>query len=88
MRAMRLVALSLMIMVTATVSAAAQKYGITGRVVSTESEPIAYATVVITNDNGQVAGGATNDKGYFALYATEGDYTLNISYIGYKSYQR
>ena len=85
MRAMRLVALSLMIMVAATVSAAAQKYGITGRVVSTESEPIAYATVVITNDNGQVAGGATNDKGYFALYATEGDYTLNISYIGYKS---
>ena len=85
MRAMRLVALSLMIMVAATVSAAAQKYGITGRVVSTESEPIAYATVVITNDNGQVAGGATNDKGYFALYAAEGDYTLNISYIGYKS---
>ena len=86
MRALRLVALSLMIMVAATVSAAAQKHGVSGRVVSTENEPIAYATVVITNDKGQVAGGATNDKGYFALYAVEGDYTLNISYIGYKTH--
>ena len=86
MRALRLVALSLMIMVAATVSAAAQKHGVSGRVVSTENEPIAYATVVITNDKGQVAGGATNDKGYFALYAAEGDYTLNISYIGYKTH--
>ena len=83
MRALRLVALSLMIMVAATVSAAAQKCAVSGRVVSTESEPIAYATVVITANNSQVAGCATDIKGEFTLNVAKGDYTLYVTFIGY-----
>ena len=72
-----------MIMVAATVSAAAQKCAVSGRVVSTESEPIAYATVVITANNSQVAGCATDIKGEFTLNVAKGDYTLYVTFIGY-----
>lgn len=86
MRALRLMALALLIMVAGVAEAAAQRYSVTGRVVSTEAEAVAYATVVITQDNSQVAGGATDSNGEFTLKAPEGDYTLNISYIGYKKH--
>jgi hypothetical protein len=86
MRALRLIALALLIMVAGVVEAVAQRYSVTGRVVSTDAEAVAYATVVITQDNSQVAGGATDSNGEFTLKAPEGDYTLNISYIGYKKH--
>lgn len=86
MRALRLVALALLIMVTATTAAQAQRHTLSGRVVTTENEPIAYATVVLTAENSQVAGSATDTNGEFALQAPEGDYTFHVSFIGYTPY--
>ncbi|MBO5717242.1 MAG: outer membrane beta-barrel protein [Alistipes sp.] len=84
MRAVKSLVLSLMIMVAATVSAAAQRYTLSGRVVSTNNEPIAYATVILTQENNaQVAGSATNSEGEFSLSAPKGDYTLHVTFIGY-----
>ena len=88
MRALRLVALSLLIMVAATVSAAAQRMTLSGRVVDSQSEPIPYATVVLTADNSQVAGSATNQEGVFTLQAEAGEYTLHVTFIGYLPYTR
>ena len=81
-----MVAMSLLIMVAATVSAAAQRCVVSGRVVSTESEAIPYATVVITANNSQVAGCATDIKGEFTLNVAKGDYTLYVTFIGYTPY--
>ena len=81
-----MVAMSLLIMVAATVSAAAQRCAVSGRVVSTESEAIPYATVVITANNSQVAGCATDIKGEFTLNVAKGDYTLYVTFIGYTPY--
>lgn len=86
MRALRLVELALLIMVTATTAAQAQRHTLSGRVVTTENEPIAYATVVLTAENSQVAGSATDTNGEFALQAPEGDYTFHVSFIGYTPY--
>ena len=66
-------------------SAMAQRHSLTGRIINSEEQPIAYATVVALNNGSQVAGCATNDEGLFSLSIATGTYTLNISYLGYKS---
>ena len=66
-------------------SVSAQQLSVSGRVVSSESEPIPYATVVLLSNDKQIAGNTTNNDGYFTLRATAGEYEVNISYIGYKS---
>ena len=66
-------------------SATAQKHQLSGRVTDSSSNPIAYATVVLLDNNTQIAGGSTNDNGTFSLSATAGNYTLHISYVGYKT---
>ena len=66
-------------------SATAQKHQLSGRVTDSSSNPIAYATVVLLDNSTQIAGGSTNDNGTFSLSATAGDYTLHISYVGYKT---
>ena len=75
-------AVALMNVVTAT----AQKIELTGRVIDENKQNIPYATVVLTTPEGQAAGGATSESGGFSLYAPKGEYTLNISYIGYTTY--
>ena len=64
-------------------SAAAQKYEVSGRVVDVNSTPIAYATIVLLDDSMQVAGATTDNNGTFVVAIAEGDYTLNINYVGY-----
>ena len=86
MRALRVVALSLLIMVATTTAAVAQRCALSGRVVDSQSKPIPYATVVLTSNNTQVAGAATNQEGAFTLHAATGDYTLYVTFIGYKPY--
>ena len=80
---------TLMFMLLATAwfaaSVSAQQLSVSGRVVSSESEPIPYATVVLLSNDKQIAGNTTNNDGYFTLRATAGEYEVNISYIGYKS---
>ena len=66
-------------------SATAQKHQLSGRVTDSSSNPIAYATVVLLDNSTQIAGGSTNDNGTFSLSATAGNYTLHISYVGYKT---
>ena len=81
--------LALVAMICLSVATAmAQSFGVTGRVLNSESEPIAYATVVALKNGTQAAGGATNDRGEFTLNLTSGEYTFNISYLGYRTAER
>ena len=69
-------------------SAVAQRYSVSGRVVDVDNSPIAYATVVVLDDDAQVSGGTTNSDGDFIIVLSAGDYTLNINYIGYARYEQ
>ena len=85
----RLVQLAIATMVLTLGSAStlsAQRLSLGGRVVGSAEEPIAYATVVLIQEATQVTGTTTNSEGRFSLSAVAGDYTLNITYIGYKTY--
>ena len=64
------------------------KVSLNGRIVSDRNEAIAYATVVLTLDNAQVAGGTTNANGEFTLQAPAGKYLFSARYIGYKGIER
>lgn len=86
MRALRIAALSLLLTMATAMGATAQRLAISGRVVNTESEPIPYATVVLTADNQQKAGGATNSEGAFTLYTAAGEYTFIASFVGYTTH--
>lgn len=68
-------------------AATAQRYNVTGRVIDSEQKVIPYATAVILDGNTQAAGGTTNDKGEFSLSVAAGDYTLQLSFIGYTTYR-
>lgn len=83
----RLFIVALMLMCS-TMIASAQRLSLSGRVVTGEANPIAYATVVALKDGVQAAGGATNNEGNFTLALSSGSYTLNVSYVGYKSQTR
>lgn len=74
--------------IMATSEVVAQRVNLSGRVVDGGSEPIPYATVVLLDEGSQVAGGSTDDEGRFQLAASAGDYTLHISFVGYKSVDR
>lgn len=78
------IVMALLLMSVAT-TASAQRHQLSGRIVDEEAAPIAYATVVVLNDGGQVAGGSTNDQGAFMLTVPAGDYTFSARYVGYKS---
>ena len=69
-------------------SAFAQRYSVSGRVVGGDNVPIAYATVVVVNNSHQVAGATTDGEGGFVVAIAEGDYTLNVNYIGYTSHKQ
>lgn len=68
--------------------AMAQRYQLSGRIIDKEQNVIPYATVVVTNNGTQVTGNTSNGEGLFTLTIGEGSYTLNISYIGYKTLQQ
>ena len=64
------------------------KLSLSGRTLSKSNEAIAYATVVLTTEGRQVAGGATNANGEFTLTAPSGTYLFSARYVGYKSVER
>lgn len=66
----------------------AQHLEISGRTVDSNTEPVAYATVVLLKDGEQAAGGVTNDKGEFTLKVAPGDYNLKVVFIGYRTEER
>lgn len=67
---------------------AARQNSTNGRVVDPEGAPIAYATVVLTDQGGQVAGTATDTDGLFSLKAPAGRYRLSITCLGYDSLEQ
>ena len=81
--------LAAVLLCAVTFEASAQvKVSLNGRIVSDRNEAIAYATVVLTLDNAQVAGGTTNANGEFTLQAPAGKYLFSVRYIGYKGIER
>ena len=71
-------------------STMAQRYNISGRVVDANNAPIAYATVILTQDDQskQITGSTTNNEGNFSITASSGKYELNITFIGYNLYKQ
>ena len=55
---------------------------LSGRVVSTDSTAVAYATVYLKNTD---YGCSASDKGYFLLKAPAGHYTLVVSALGFET---
>ena len=88
-RAINILVLVVALLGAVAIEAQAQvKLSLSGRIVSESGEAIAYATVVLTDEGSQVAGGATNANGEFTLAAPAGGYLLSVRYIGYKSVER
>lgn len=67
--------------------AMAQKHQLSGHIVDKEQNAIPYATVVLLDNGQQVTGSTSDGEGEFTLHASSGDYTLYVSYIGYKTSQ-
>ncbi|WP_109434947.1 TonB-dependent receptor domain-containing protein [Aquimarina sp. AU119] len=59
------------------------QYDITGKVMN-EKEPIPFANVILTQEDGNIVnGGITDEDGNFSITAKKGKYKLIISFIGY-----
>ena len=61
---------------------------VSGRVVNAKGEGISYATVVAMQEGVQRDGSTTDDKGYFLLKLSAGEYDLSVDYVGYKTLSR
>ena len=72
----------LLVLLTA-LTASAQKYNLSGRIIDTDQNPIPYATVVLLDQGNQITGGSTNDEGRFTVAAPSGDYTFSARYLGF-----
>lgn len=86
MKQIILVSVWLVLMAFETLAVAQQQ--VTGRVVAADGSPIAFATVILLDNEEQVAGLATESDGRFALTAPQGHYTLRVQYVGYEPYLR
>lgn len=51
----------------------------------TDNSKLIGVNVTLSNDSGQVAGTTTDNNGKFTLNAENGDYILELSYIGYET---
>lgn len=56
---------------------------------SKDGDPIAWATVALLDgEENVIAGGSTDEEGFFVLNASEGDYILRCTFIGYEDHQQ
>lgn len=81
--------LSLLFLLFIFFSGYAQSTGnINGKVLDkTTNSPVPYATIVIKNENQIITGGITDEKGNFIVSkVTLGNYTIEIQFIGYKTF--
>ena len=53
---------------------------ISGRIISTEKETVDFATVYL---KGTSYGGTTNQEGLYHIKAPAGDYTMEVSVVGF-----
>lgn len=67
---------------------AASQSPLTGRVADEKGDAVAYATVVAFQENEQVAGATTDEKGTFKLLLGDGAYELLIEFLGYEPAKR
>ena len=82
------IAMAVMVLIVGSSSTIlAQRYSLGGRVINSAGQPIPYATVVLLEQKSQITGTTTNSEGRYTITATSGNYTLNVSYVGYKSAQ-
>lgn len=65
---------------------------LSGAVLDSLANPIAYANIFLTSDEGEeakvLAGGHSDEQGHFEIEAPTGDYTISVSCLGYKTYSR
>ena len=80
--------MTLMVWLAGIAGAAAQPTGfqVSGKVQSSDNEPLTGSTVRLTKQGSLVQGTTTDAQGHFALSAPKGNYQLEISYIGYTPY--
>lgn len=67
----------------ATITANAQDYILSGKVVNSKQEPLVGATITIKELK---KGTSTDFEGNFMLNLTNGNYTLEVSYVGYETH--
>lgn len=78
-------AVVLSMLLPAAVMAAAQS-PVRGVVVDDDNNPIAYATVAVDCSERPVTGCISDEKGVFELNLDNGEYSLTVSFVGYKTY--
>lgn len=70
---------------------AANDLKVSGKLIDgSNNEPFAYVNVALYNNaNNQLITGTLSDvEGKFELFADDGNYTINISFVGYKTYKK
>ena len=64
-------------------------FEVEGSVIGAEGEAIEYASVVFTDEAGAyVAGVVTGEGGLFSLELAAGTYRMEVSYIGYRTFEK
>ena len=77
---------SLLVCLLMTVSAAvAATDKLQGRVVDGAGKAVGYATVVVMQGDDVVAGITTDDAGVFSLKVADGEYSLEVEFVGYEN---
>jgi iron complex outermembrane receptor protein len=74
--------ISIFLFLFASILANAQQFTLSGKVVDNNNEPLVNASVVVTETK---QGTTTNFGGDFAMNLKKGNYTIRVSYLGYKT---
>jgi hypothetical protein len=62
---------------------------LTGKVADKTGEAIPFANVILKNSEGAITGGSiTAEDGTFKITTAAGTYTLSVTFIGYKNYEK
>ncbi len=72
------------------VNAQNKRFVVSGKVIdSSNTRPVAYATILFNVNEETVASGFSNENGSFSVVVTQtGNYMLEISFVGYGTYSR
>ncbi len=74
--------ISIFLFLFASILANAQQFTLSGKVVDNNNEPLVNASVVVTETK---QGTTTNFGGDFAMNLKKGNYTIRVSYLGFKT---
>ncbi|MBW8683142.1 outer membrane beta-barrel family protein [Chitinophaga rhizophila] len=81
----------LILLLTFTYKCLNAQHTLTGKIIDSSRNPLAFATVILHADTNFIAGAATDEKGGFYINTNEpfhGQYTLTVSLIGFQTYTR